>query len=422
MKKPLEGIKVLDFTQALAGVFCAMYMGDFGAEVLKIEKSPCGDQSRSWGPFKNGFSGYFALFNRNKKSLAMDLASPEGKEIIMKLVKECDVVLENFKVGTLDRLGLGYEDMKKINPKIIYGSISGFGMEGPLKDYPCYDVTATARSGLLDRTGERGSAPLKPGFSLGDNWSGINLLFGVSMALLRRQQTGLGSRLDIAMLDAVFYMLEQPLLEFSDKGSITPKNGNHDNDVAPLGVFKAKDGYVAITSSTEKQWQTLCDVLGMPELKEDPRFIDNEQRVKNLEALIPEIDKHTRTKGKVEIEKLLSAQRLACGAVKTIRELVYEDEQIKAREMVVPYVHPVLGKCHAMGIPMKFSKTPGNPVMRPAPSVGQDGPEILASIGYTEKQIEELLDKGIICKEACEECFTAPDGCQVLRSETLSAV
>ena len=416
MKKPLEGIKVLDFTQALAGPFCAMYMADFGAEVIKVEKSPCGDQSRGWGPYRNGFSGYFALFNRNKKSIALDMASAEGKKIIMELVKECDVVLENFKVGTLDRLGLGYEAMKAVNPQIIYGSISGFGMEGPLKDYPCYDVTATARSGLLDRTGERGGPPLKPGFSLGDNWSGLNLLFGITMGLLRKQATGKGCRMDIAMLDAVFAMLEQPLLEYSQKGSVTPKNGNHDNDVAPLGLFKTKDGYVAIACSSEKQWATCCDLLEIAHLKADERFLDNDKRVQNLDALIPEIEKATITRGKIEIEKLLSSHRLACGAVKSISELILDDEQIKAREMAVEVIHPQLGPMHMMGMPMKFSKTPGDVTMRPAPVVGQDAPEILGSLGYTPEDVAAFENKGIICQDnSCslweEACLTCEEAC-----------
>lgn len=417
MKKPLEGIRVLDFTQALAGAFCAMYMGDFGAEVIKIEKSPCGDQSRSWGPFRNGFSGYFALFNRNKKSLALDMNTPEGKQIIMDLVKDCDVVLENFKVGTLDRLGIGYDDMKAVNPELIYGSISGFGMEGPLKNYPCYDVTATARSGLLDRTGERGGQPVKPGFSLGDNWAGLNLLSGISMGLLRKQATGKGCRMDIAMLDGVFAMLEQPLLEYFHKGSVTPKNGNHDTDVAPLGVFRAKDGHVAIACSSEKQWASCCDVLGLSHLKTDERFLDNDTRLVHLDALIVEIEKETITRGKIEIEKLLSSHRLACGAVKTMRELVLEDEQIKARNMAIEVEHPVLGKMHMMGIPIKFSKTPGDATMVPAPGIGQDGTQVLTDMGYTTDRIATLLEQGIVFQStggASPECLSACPSCDAI--------
>lgn len=398
MKKPLEGIKVLDFTQALAGVFCAMYMGDFGADVIKVERGHVGDQSREWGPFKNGFSMYYASFNRNKRSISLDMRSVEGKKIIMDLVKEADVVLENFKVGTLERLGLGYEEMKKVNPGLIYGSISGFGLEGPLSSYACYDVISGARGGLLDRSGERGGAPIKPGFSLGDNWAGVNLLYGISMALLNKQTTGKGCRLDVAMLDGVFYMMELPVLEYSYKGVVTPKNGNNDTEVAPCGTFKTKDGYVAIACSSDKQWETCCDLLGLAHLKTDVRFDSNEKRVANLGELIPEMEKVTVTMGKIEIEKLLSPNKIASGAVKTIRELM-DDEQVKAREMIIETEHPVIGKMHMAGIPMKFSKTPGNPTMRPAPSVGEHTMEILAELGYSQEQIEELKSKDIVCRE-----------------------
>lgn len=398
MKKPLEGIKVLDFTQALAGVFCAMYMGDFGADVIKVERGHVGDQSREWGPFKNDLSLYYASFNRNKRSISLNMRSEEGRKIILDLVKECDVVLENFKVGTLERLGLGYEEMKKVNPEIIYGSISGFGLEGPLSSYACYDVIAGARGGLLDRSGERNGAPIKPGFSLGDNWAGLNLLYGISMALLNKQATGRGCRLDIAMLDGVLYMMELPMLEIASGNAITPKNGNQDPSVAPVGTFKTKDGYIAIACSTEKQWNLFCDVMTLTHLKEDERFLDNEKRVAHLEELIVEIEKVTSLMGKVEIENLLSENKIACSAVKTMKE-VTEDKQVQARDMIVEMNHPIAGKMRMAGLPIKFSKTPGNPVSRPAPSVGEHTIEILRELGYNEKEIESLKEKDIVCKE-----------------------
>lgn len=212
--------------------------------------------------------------------------------------------------------------------------------------------------------------------------------------------------MDIAMLDGVFAMLEQPLLEYYQKGSVTPKNGNHDNDMAPLGVFRTKDGYVAIACSSEKQWITFCDVLDLARLKDDERFSDNERRVQHLDALIREIENVTSTRGKLEIEALLSAHRLACGAVKTMKELVLEDEQIKARDMALNVEHPVLGKMHMMGIPIKFSKTPGDPTMLPAPMVGQDGAQILAELGYSQATIAELTERGIISRND-----TLPAGC-----------
>lgn len=398
MKKPLEGLKVLDFTQALAGVFCSMYLGDFGAEVIKVERGHYGDQSREWGPFKNNFSLYYASFNRNKKSISVDMRKEEGKEIIKKLVKECDIVLENFKVGTLEKLGLGYEEMKKINPELIYGSISGFGIEGPLSKEPCYDIIAAAKGGILDRSGSEEGDPIKPGFSLGDNWAGLNLLSGISMALLRKQATGKGCRLDVSMLDGIFYMMELPMLQVAAGQKITPRSGNQDPEVAPVGTFKTKDGYIAIACSSEKQWQKLCELLKMEELKEDSRFIDNEARVKNLKELIFEIEKRTINIGKEELELILSKNKIASGAVKTIKE-AFESEQVKAIDMVIEQDHPIIGKMRMPGIPIKFSKTPGDPFMKCAPFVGEDTISVLKELGYSDIEINMLKNEDIVCKE-----------------------
>ena len=397
MRKPYEGLKVLDFTQALAGVFCAMYMGDFGADVIKVERYQYGDQSREWGPFgEDDYSGYYALFNRNKRSISVDLAKPEGKEIIMKLVKEADVVLENFKAGTLDRLGIGYDEMVKVNPGIIYGSVCGFGLEGPLRDYACYDITAAARSGLMDRSGEPSGAPVKPGFSLGDNWTGCNLLSGLTMALLYKQATGKGCRFDIAMLDSVFYMMELPVMEYFYKGEIAPRSGNHDTEIAPGGTFRTADGFITIFCATEKQWKNCCTLLGMDHLLEDPRFADNAQRIAHLLELIAEIEKVTVNMSKNDAEKLLCENKIGAGAVRTIRELMEDDPQIKARNMLVPVEHPKLGKYHTMGIPMKFSKTPGDPAMRRPAYIGEHGREVLEQIGYSDEEIDALCQNEVL--------------------------
>lgn len=396
MRKPFDGIKVLDFTQALAGVFCAMYMADFGADVIKVERFQYGDQSREWGPFgKDDFSAYYALFNHSKRSISLDLAAPEAKQIVMDLVKEADVVIENFKVGTLDRLGIGYDEMVKVNPGIIYGSVSGFGMEGPLREFACYDITAAARSGLMDRSGEPNGAPIKPGFSLGDNWSGSNFISGLSMALLNKQATGKGCRFDIAMLDCVFYLMELPVMEYFHKGYVTPKNGNHDTEIAPAGIFAAKDGFISIFCANEKQWQSCCAVLGLNDLISDPRFVTNDLRLKNLAQLITALETVTATMAKKELERLLCDNRVSAGYVATIRDLMEDDEQLKASEMLVPVEHPVLGPMHVMGLPVKLSKTPGSPHRFPAAKIGEHAPEILSDLGYAPEIIAELKEKNV---------------------------
>lgn len=395
MKKVLQGVRVLDFTQALAGVYCSMYLGDFGADVIKVERNGCGDQSREWGPFVNDASVYFATYNRNKRSIALDPESPEGKEIILDLVKDCDVVLSNFEYGTMEKLGFGYEDLKKINPAIIYGAISGFGTNGPLRDKPSMDITVAARGGLIDKTGDVDSPPVKPGFSIGDNWSGLNLLFGISMALLNKQTTGKGCCLDLAMMDADIYLQDQSIIEWALAGEVSPRNGNHDIDVAPFGAFRAKDGWVVFGCMTEKHWKNFCNMMNIPELANDERFNTNENRVANLKELIPEIEKGTSAMNKLEIEKLLQENRIPAGAVMSMSELL-KDEYVEARELAPEVDHPVIGKFRTMGIPIKFNKTPGDVNMRPAPALGENSEEILREIGYTEEKIAALKSRGVI--------------------------
>lgn len=392
--RPLEGIKVLDFTQALAGVFCAYYMGDFGAEVIKVERPKYGDQSRGWGPFKNELSGYYASFNRSKKSITVDMRSEEGKQIILDLVKECDVVLENFKVGTLDRLGIGYEKMLEVNPKIIYGSVSGFGIEGPLSHLPCYDIVAAARSGLVDRTGEKHGEPVKPGFSLCDNWSGLNLLNGISMALYRKEVTGEGMRLDVSMLDSAFFLMDWPMIENSVFGTTPERNGNHDAAIAPYGVYKAADGYVAFAIASEKDWIKFCDLIGLEHQKNNPKFAGNDERLKNLPELVEEIEKVTSKISKFEIEKMLAPKGVPAGAIMTIPEVI-NSEQTKAREMVIEVDQKAIGKMKTMGIPIKFSKTPGNPYSS-APLLGEHNDEILRELGYSEEKPEDLYQNQVV--------------------------
>jgi CoA:oxalate CoA-transferase len=395
MKKVLQGIKVLDFTQALTGAYCSMYLGDFGADVIKVESGTSGDRSREWGPSVNDESVYFATYNRNKRSIALDLESPEGKQIIMDLVKDCDVVISNFEVGRMERLGFGYEEMKKVNPEIIYGSISGYGPAGPLRDNAYMDITVAASSGLIDKTGEVDGPPTKPGFSLVDTWSGLNFLFAISMALLNKQTTGRGCELDLAMMDASVYMLDQAIIEYTISNSITPRNGTHDIDVAPYGAFRAKDGWVVLGCMSEGHWKKFCNLMNLSELANDERFNTNELRVANLKELVPEIEKGTSLMSKFEIETLLQSNRIPAGTVMSMQELL-EDEHVKVRELAPEVEHPVIGKFRTIGIPMKFNKTPGDVTMRPAPALGEHSEEILKEIGYPEEKIAGLMSLGVI--------------------------
>lgn len=394
-KRPLEGVKVLDFSQVLAAPFCGMMLADLGAEVIKIERPGMGDISREFGPYVNDVSLYFCQYNRGKKGLALDMSSEEGKKVVMDLVKEVDVVIENYKSGTLEKLGLGYEEMIKVNPELIYGSVAGFGTHGPLSHLPCMDIIAASRSGLVAQTGIHGDSPIKPGFSLCDTWAGLNLLRGLSMALIQKQATGKGSRIDIAMLDAAFYMCEPALIEYSTNGDFTKRTGNQDPWFAPCGQFKAIDGTFVVDVKTENEWEAFCNALGMNELKANPLFETNALRVENRNLLIEEIEKVTITLEKYEIEKALIGKSVPSSVVQTMGEFI-NSPQTKELDIIVEIDQPFVGRYMAVNTPIKFSKTPVSPYAEAASFPGSHSREVLNNLGYSEEKINALLESGAI--------------------------
>lgn len=393
--KALEGLKVVDLTQAYSGPFCTMHLADHGAEVIKIERPGLGDQTRTWGPEKNDCSAYYAFLNRNKKSIELDLGSPEGKEILFKLVKDADVVCENFKVGTMDKLGVGYEVLKKINPKIIYASISGFGLNGPLAKQPAYDIVAQAMSGLMSITGYAESGPTKVGPSIGDNSSGLYLTIGILMALYHREKTGEGQRLDVAMMDSLYSLLENAVVNYTVGGFIPVQQGNADPSITPFDSFQAKDGLVAMGVGTQKLWVTFCKAMGREDLLENPLYENNIKRGANyMPGLKDEIELYTKTKTKAELEELMVGVGIPFGQILNVAEAT-EHPQTKAREMVVEVEHPILGKMRIPGVPVKLHSTPGS-VVTPGPLLGQHTDEVLSKLGYSKDEISGLKDKGVI--------------------------
>lgn len=398
-KRPLEGIKILDFSQVLAAPFCGMMLADLGAEVIKVERPGSGDISREYGPYINDISLYFCQYNRGKKGLAVDMRSAAGKSVIMDLVAEVDVVIENFKAGTLEKLGIGYDEMIKVNPELIYGSISGFGTHGPLSHLPCMDIIAAARSGLVSQSGIDGGAPVKPGFSLCDTWAGLHLMRGLSMAMLHKQRTGKGVRIDIAMLDCAFYMCEAPVLEHSLTGEFTKRTGNQDTQFAPYGEFAARDGNVAIAVSREEEWSALCAALKLDSLEADPRFRSNEARLANREQLIAELEAVTSTMGRYELEMALCEAGVPAAAVQTLGEFV-NDPQTRELNIITQINQPGVGEYTAVNTPIRFSKTPVDPDAEAAGFPGANSREILGQLGYSQEKIEELLESGAIYQSA----------------------
>jgi CoA:oxalate CoA-transferase len=393
--KALEGVRVIDLTQAYSGPFCTMHLADHGAEVIKIERPGMGDQTRDWGPTKNDCSAYYAFLNRNKKSLELDLGSQEGKEILFKLVKDADVVCENFKVGTMDKLGVGYEELKKVNPKIIYASISGFGLTGPLSKLPAYDIVAQAMSGLMSITGFQESGPTKVGPSIGDNYSGAYLTIGILMALYHREKTGEGQRLDVAMMDTLYSVLENAIVKYTVGGFVPGQEGNADPSITPFDSFQAKDGLIVLGVGTNGLWAKLCKAMGREDLINNPLYENNIKRGDNyLPGLKNEIEAFTKTKTKAELEELMVGSGIPFGQILNVGE-VSEHPQTKAREMLVEVDHPIIGKMRIQGVPIKLHNTPGS-VDMPAPLLGQHNEEILKKLGYSKESISQLKDKGVI--------------------------
>ena len=396
MNRPLEGIRVLDLTQAYSGPFCTMNLADHGAEVIKIETPPSGDQTRGWGPMENGFSGYYAYINRNKKGMTLNLKSEEGKQIFTELLKTADVVCENYKVGVLERLGFPYEKMKEINPRIIYGSISGFGLTGELASRPAYDIVAQAMSGMMSVTGFRDGPPCKIGPSVGDNYSGAYLCMGILMALYEREKTGVGRRIDISMMDTLFSVMENFVVEYTIAGKTPHRAGNQDPSIAPFDSFRAKDGDFVMGCGTDKMYADLCRAMGREDLISDPRFITNVDRCDNyLPDLKSAIEEWTTTKTIDELEGIISGLKIPFGRIQTIPQAA-EHPQIKERNMLWTVYQPGMDReIRIPGTPVKIHGEP-DACQKPAPQLGEDNEAILTSLGMTKEQVDALREKGVI--------------------------
>lgn len=393
--KPLEGIKVVDFTQAHAGSLCTMILADFGAEVIKIERAGVGDLARYWAPIKDGNSAYFTYLNRGKKSISLNAASAEGKEIILELVRGADVVCENFKFGSMERMGLSYDVLKGVNPNLIYASLNGFGQTGPMKETIGLDLQLQAMSGIMDRTGFPDGPPTKVGAALGDQVSGTYMALGVMLSLIRKKQTGEGQRVDIAILDSLFSILEAAPMTYCLKGEVPGRVGNSYPSISPYDAFKTNDGYVAIGISTDRQWTKFCEALGMNDLAAKEEYKTNESRGDHYETGLKQaIEAVTSKMSKFTIEEKLREARLACGAVCTVDEAMKSD-QIKARGMLVEVEDKALGKIVMPGTVIRMLGTPGG-YTEGAPLLGEHSVLYLKKLGYSDEKIQRLKTDGII--------------------------
>lgn len=396
-QKPLSGVRVLDLTQAYSGPYGTMHLADQGAEVIKIEVPGVGDQTRSWDPVVGDASGYFSYVNRNKYGMTLNLKSSEGVELFKKLVKHVDVVCENFRPGTMERLGLGYELLRELNPGLIYASISGFGLEGPMAGRPCYDIVAQAMGGMISMTGPLGGEPTKIGPAVADNYSGTYLSLGVVMALFQRERTGLGRRIDVSMVDTVFSILETGVMQYTLKGIISKPEGNSDPVIAPFDAYRGKDGQFVMACGTNKFWHSLCDAMGRPELKTDPRFIDNPARVANYIPTLKGIIEDWSTQLTMdELEEKICAVGVPFGKINNVAQAC-ESELMKSRNMLWDVYDPSFGREIRMpGTPLKIHGCEDK-ATKAAPLMGEDTDAVLKKLlDMDEKSIAALHESGVV--------------------------
>lgn len=394
MKKPLAGVKVIDFTRVYSGPYCTMMLADLGAEVIKVERKGLGDDTHFFAPRKDGESGYFAYLNRNKKSLSLDLKAPESVEIVKELAKWADIVVENFSPGVVDRLGIGYEDLKKVNPKIIYGSISGFGQTGPYRKKPAYDVVCQAMGGFMALTGEKDGKPYKLGPSIVDASAGIHMAFALMVALHYRTRTGLGQFIDIGMMDTAFSTLENFVVTKTLTGTAPTRNGNANLGSAPFNSFKTKDGYVAIAVANNNLFDKLTRTIDRRDLFENEKFKENHFRKANEEELNSEVEKWTLQYTTSEVVKILDEASVPVGPILGVEELL-EDPHLKSRDMLVDITHPMLGTVTYPGNPLKFSES-SELCFESSPLLGEHNDYVLKNIlNIDDAKIKEYKDKEI---------------------------
>ncbi len=398
---PLTGIRVLDLTRVLAGPWCTQNLADLGAEVIKIERPGAGDDTRAWGPpYLKDEAGndtteaaYYLSANRNKMSVALDIASPRGAELVRELALQSDILVENFKVGGLKKYGLDYESLKAINPRLIYCSITGFGQTGPYASRPGYDFMIQGMGGLMSITGERddlpGGGPQKAGVAVADLMTGMYSTVGILAALLERANSGLGQHIDMALLDCQVSMMANQNLNFMTSGVAPQRAGNAHQNLVPYQVFAAADGHLIVAVGNDSQFRNYCGAIGLPELSADPRFSTNPQRVKNRTELVPLLAERMATGARDHWLAALEAVGVPAGPINTLGQ-VYEDPHVLARQMKRELPHPAAGKVPMAASPLKFSDSPVE-YRRPPPMLGEHTAQVLAEkLGLSAEDIQAL--------------------------------
>ena len=394
-KKPLAGVRVLDLTRVLAGPFAAMMLGDMGAHVIKVEEAGKGDDTRKWPPFVGGEASYFMSVNRGKRSLTLNLKAPEGVAILKRLAAKSDVVLENFRTGTMEKLGLGYDTLRRANPRLVYCAISGFGESGPEAARGGYDLIVQGESGLMDITGFADGPPVKVGTSVADLVSGMAAAHGITLALLARTRTRRGQKVEISMLDVMASLLTYQAGLYFATGARPTRRGNAHPSIVPYDVFKAADAYLTLGVANNGLWRQCCAALDRPDLVTDSRFDTEAKRVEHRAVLVPLLNEIFGTRDVDEWLKRLEAVGVPAGRIKTVAE-VCESEHLKARGMIVKLPHPTAKEVTVLGVPIRLHSTPGAADIAP-PLLGQHTDEILTSVlGMKPAAIARLRQDAVI--------------------------
>ncbi len=397
MSRPLEDVRILDLTWVLAGPFASMILCDLGADVVKVERPPFGDISRTTGPYQNGWSGYFFSINRGKRSIAIDLRSEEGRNLFLRLVEEADVVMENFTPGTMARLGLGYDVLSARNPRVILASVSGFGQTGPYSDRPALDIVVQAMGGMLSITGEPGGGPVRPGASYGDLTAGLFCAVGVLSALHERARSGVGQAVDISMLDCQVAVMENSIMRYFVTGEVPERLGTRHPSATPFQAFPTADGHIviALAFGEENQWNLLCAMLGVPELIDDERFETGPKRTRHHAMLEPVLSAAFAKRTTADWYADLLAAGIPCGPVNTVPDVV-NDEQVRFRESIKPVTHPVAGTIPLPETPVRLSRSETG-IKGPPPSMGADTENVLGSwLGLSADEVAALEARRVV--------------------------
>lgn len=393
MQQALSGVRVLDFTQVMAGPFCAMLLGDLGADVIKIEP-PGGDSTRKMGQSVGTESPGFWAVNRNKRGMVLDLKDLRGQEIARALVARTDIVVENYRPGVMQAFGLGYEDLRQVNPALIYASISGFGHAGPYAQRGGFDLVAQAMSGLMSITGEVGMEPVKCGIPITDLGAGLFALQAILAAYIHRLRTGEGQHIDTSLLEAGIALSVWESTQYFSTGEIPEPLGSAHRMFAPYQAIQCADGYITLGAANQRTWERCAQVIGRPDLITRPEYVDNAQRVQHRHQLAREIETVTTTQPRAYWLTILEEAGVPCGPILNYAE-VFADPHVQARGMVQEIDHPVGGRIQMLGPAAKLSETPAR-CSRPSPLYGEHTAEVLREIGYMDKEIQELAESGVV--------------------------